>query len=257
MDRAQKQKPPYAIASVDHALRLAAALQLEGVLTVADAADRLGVARSTAHRLLQMLVYRDFAVQDPSKAYRAGPVLELAAHSGSHAARLREAAMPELYRLVATLQESANLAVRVGTSTRFIASAESPQSLRVGTREGMVFPAHRTTAGLLLLAELSPEVLHELYPEPGPDAGDGLQRPPDLTKFARTLQLVRKQAFAVNQGASERGIVAVGVPVREPAGPVVAGLSVSLPSVRYERRRLPELVATLRQSAARIEQSLR
>ncbi|WP_372506114.1 helix-turn-helix domain-containing protein [Streptomyces malaysiensis] len=69
-----KTPPTYAIASVDHALRLATMLRFEGSLRVAEAAERLGVAQSTAHRLLQMLVYRDFAVQDETRVYRAGPV---------------------------------------------------------------------------------------------------------------------------------------------------------------------------------------
>ena len=77
MDKPLKTPPPYAIASVDHALRPAVMLQLEGGLTVSEVAERLGVARSTAHRLLAMLVYRDFAVQDEDRSYRAGPVLEL------------------------------------------------------------------------------------------------------------------------------------------------------------------------------------
>ena len=68
-DKPLKTPPPYAIASVDHALRLAAMLQLEGGLTVSEVAGRLGVARSTAHRLLAMLVYRDFAVQDENRLY--------------------------------------------------------------------------------------------------------------------------------------------------------------------------------------------
>lgn len=81
MDKPLKNPPPYAIASVDHALRAAAMLQLEGGLTVSQVAERLGVARSTAHRLLAMLVYRDFAVRDEDRVYRAGPVLELAAYA--------------------------------------------------------------------------------------------------------------------------------------------------------------------------------
>jgi hypothetical protein len=84
-----KTPPSYAIASVDHALRAAAMLQLEDGLTVSQVAERLGVARSTAHRLLAMLVYRDFAVQDDDRVYRAGPVLELAAHSQSRTSMLR------------------------------------------------------------------------------------------------------------------------------------------------------------------------
>src|SRR5680860_116538 len=89
MVQKMKTRPSYAIASVDHALHIATMLQLEGRLTVSEAAQRLGIARSTAHRLLTMLIYRDFAVQDESRVYHAGPVLELAAHSPSEASRLR------------------------------------------------------------------------------------------------------------------------------------------------------------------------
>src|SRR5919106_6675471 len=109
-----KNPPAYAITSVDHALRIATMLQLEGELTVSQVAERIGVARSTAHRLLQMLVYRDFAVQDEQRRYRPGLVLELATHSRSQASQLRSAALPHLRRLVDLLDESANLAVRTG-----------------------------------------------------------------------------------------------------------------------------------------------
>ena len=57
-----KNAPSYSIASVDSALQLATALQVEGSLSVSEAAERLGVARSTAHRLLAMLVYRDLEI---------------------------------------------------------------------------------------------------------------------------------------------------------------------------------------------------
>lgn len=225
-----KTPPPYAVTSVDHALRIATMLQLEGALTVAEIAERLGVARSTAHRLLQMLVYRDFAVQDEHRAYHAGPVLELAAHSRSRTAQLRAAALPHLHRLVDVLRESVNLSILTGDTARFIASVECDQALRVGSREGMVFPAEETTAGQVLLAE---------------DAtGD------------RDLARIRRQGFAVNQGRSEKGVTAVGVPVRDADGVALAGLSVSMPSVRYDKAELPRIVATLRAAAADLEADL-
>ena len=54
----------WSITSVDHALRLASLLQMEGTTTVSDAAAHLGIAPSTAHRLLAMLVYCDFATRE-------------------------------------------------------------------------------------------------------------------------------------------------------------------------------------------------
>ena len=244
-----KSAPSYAVTSVDHALRLATILQLEGSLTVAAAADRLGVARSTAHRLLQMLVYRDFAIQDEDRQYHAGPVLQLAEHSRSRTAVLRAVGLPHLQRLVDAVGESANLTIRTGADARFIASVESSHALRVTSREGMVFRAHQTTAGLLLLAELTTQEVAATYESVSDE-------PPNLTALRRELVRIRKQGFAVNQGRSERGVVAVGVPVRSADGIALAGLSISMPSVRYERAQLPALVARLHKTAGAMEADL-
>ncbi|MFF9332309.1 IclR family transcriptional regulator [Streptomyces albogriseolus] len=254
MDKPLKTPPPYPIASVDHALRAATILQMEGGATVSEIAERLGVARSTAHRLLAMLVYRDFAVQDEDRTYRAGPVLELAAHSQSLVSRLRAAALPHLRRVVDLLDETANLLVRTGDTARFIAGVECGQALRVGSREGMVFPAHRTTAGLLLLADLTDEELDEVYAEER-----YRERPaerPDLGRLREELRRLRRNGFAVNQERSERGLVAVGVPVRDRDGTALAGLSVSMPGVRYDPHRLRPLVATLDAAARAVERDL-
>lgn len=254
MARPLKTPPTYAITSVDHALRIATMLQLEGGLTVSEVADRLGVARSTAHRLLAMLVYRDFAVQDEMRTYRAGPVLELAAHSQSRTSRLRAAVLPHLQSLVDDLGESANLIIRTGDTARFIASVESPQALRVGTREGMVFPAHKTTGGLLLLAALSDEQLLQTYAEER--YADRPGERPDLTALRRTLARVRRDGFAINDGLSERGVVAVGSPIQDADGRPTAGVSVSMPSVRYDPKQLPTIVAALAVATRAIETDL-
>ena len=254
MNKPLKTPPPYAIASVDHALRVAVMLQLEDGLTVSEVAERLGVARSTAHRLLAMLVYRDFAVQDENHLYRAGPVLELAAHSQSRVSSLRAAALPHLRRLVDLLDETANLAIRTGDTVRFIASAECRQALRVGSREGMVFPAHRTTAGLLLLAELSESELAGVYA--AERYHDRPAERPDLASLRAELLGIRRKGFAVNSERSERGLVAVGVVVRGTDGTAQAGLSVSMPSVRYDPRQLRSLVATLGAAGGVLEADL-
>jgi len=229
-----KRPPVYAVKSVDHALRLATALQL-------------GVARSTAHRLLGMLVYRDFAVQGEDLAYRAGPVLELAVHSQSQVSRLRAAALPHLARVVELVEESANLAVLVGRTVRFVASVESPQALRVGSREGMVFAAHQTTTGLLLLAEYDETEVDRLYATGA--SADSV----DLPALREELARVREAGFAVNQDRSERGVTAVGVGVRDPVGEVVAGLSISMPSVRFDLVRLGAVLQVLRAAAQGVE----
>ncbi len=254
VNRDTKERPTYAIASVDHALRLATWLQLEGSLTVSDAADRLGVARSTAHRLLTMLVYRDFAVHDAGGGYRAGPVLELAGNSPSETSQLRAAALGPMATLTDILGETVNLSIRTADTARFIASVESTSALRVGSREGMVFPAHRVTGGRLLLAELTDEELNQLYALERYQGRE--QERPDLAALKRDLARIRSRGLAVNQGLSERGVVAVGRAVRDGTGLALAGLSLSIPSVRYAPENLPRIDAALRLTAEAIGSAL-
>ena len=244
--REQKRRPPYAVTSVDNALRLATWLQLEGALTVSEAATRLDVAPSTAHRLLQMLVYRDFAVRDDARGYLAGPVLELAGASRSLTARLRAAGLDPLNRLMLAASETANLSIRTGDRVRFIASVECHEQLRVSSREGMVFPAERTSGGTVLLAELPDDEVAALLAD-RPDA--------HVAALLTRLRKVRRSGVAVNQGRSEQGIVAVGRAVRLD-GEAVAAVSLALPGSRYRARRLPEYDAWLRTAATAIESAV-
>ena len=241
--REPKQRPSYAIASVDNALRVATWLQLEGSLTVSEAAVRLAVAPSTAHRLLQMLVYRDFAVRDEGRAYRAGPVLELAGNSPSLTARLRAASLGPLRDLVRVSGESANLTIRTGDRARFIASIESDAPLHIANRDGMVFPVERTSGGTVMLAALSDEEVAEvLQGRPAADVATVLSR----------LQMVRRSGLAVNLGRSEEGLVAIGRAVMLHGEPVAA-VSLAMPAARYFAQRLPEYDVWVRRAVEAVE----
>ena len=243
MAQEMKARPSYAISSVDHALHIARMLQLEGRLTVSEAALRLGIARSTAHRLLTMLVYRDFAVQDESRVYHAGPVLELAAHSPSEASRLRTIALPHLHHVVDVLDESANLIARTGDTARFIASVECGQSLRVGNREGMVFPAHRSPADWC--SSPSSPTSSSRRCTPRSDSPSAPASAPTSPSSATTSRTSGARDSRSTKGAPSAGSSPSVARYGAPTGPAAAGISISMPSVRYDPHRLRSYVATL------------
>ncbi|GAA1018873.1 hypothetical protein Aple_025600 [Acrocarpospora pleiomorpha] len=197
-----------------------------------------------------MLVYRDFARQDEERIYRPGLVLELAAHSPSRTAALRKVALPYLERLSATFDESVNVSIRAGETTRFIASVECQRALRVTSREGMVFPLHRTTTGMLYLASLPDQELRQ-YLDRHPD-GRGAQR----RSVLQSVGQARRDGFALNLHRSEKGLVAIGVPVPWDGSELFAGLSVSLPSTRYDERRVDRYVSVLRSASTKLAQHL-
>src|SRR3954453_3678517 len=100
-----KNRPPYAIASVDAALLLATLLQQEGPMRITDVAERLGVSRSKAHRPLGLPAYRAFPEHLPARRYGSGPLMRSGALPQEPVARLREAALPHLRRLVDQMGE--------------------------------------------------------------------------------------------------------------------------------------------------------
>ncbi|ADU49914.1 IclR family transcriptional regulator [Intrasporangium calvum] len=248
-----KNKPHYALQSVDHALQLAVILQVEGPQTVTEVARRLDVARSTAHRLLSMLVYRDFARQGGDRRYYPGPVISLEAGGSDHTGVLRGVAMPHLQVLVDRTGESANVMVLAGDYVRFIASVESPHTFRVGNREGMVFPAHLTSGGKPMLADLSPEERADLY-DPARWEGREDERP-DVDALERELEVVRRRGFAINRDRTETGVTAIGRGLRV-AEQTSAAVTVSMPTVRFQEERLVDVVSALALATRDIEHDL-
>lgn len=248
--RSTKERPAYAIASVDHALRLAALLQLEGATTVSDAAARLGVAPSTAHRLLAMLVYRDFAVRE-DRTYRVGPLLARIGQAPGATSRMRDAALGPMARLMRAFDETATLTIRTQRLVRFVAEVECTRTLRVGHRTGMVFPAHRTSGGLAMLAEFTDDEVRELYAE----AGDGEEVPDFHVLFPR-LESVRQQGFSLNHGLSEQGVLAIGRAIHDDDGVAVASLGIAMPASRFEPVMVRPMVSALKKATRDIEAAL-
>jgi IclR family transcriptional regulator, acetate operon repressor len=242
-----KNKPAYGIASVDSALLLATLLQQEGAMRVTDAATRLGVSVSTAHRLLGMLVYRDFAEQLPDRRYAMGPVLRRGAVQQASVTTLREVALPHLRRLVDAVGETANLMVLAGPDVRFVATVESDQVLRVGDRTGRTLPAHLSSGGKAVLAGLGADELAVLLQSLDESA---------VARLDRELRAVRRRGFAVNDQETEAGLTAVGIAVPPAGGFSGAALSVAAPTARYSRDRLPVWGAALSEAGGAIARDL-
>ncbi|RFU21964.1 IclR family transcriptional regulator [Geodermatophilus marinus] len=242
-----RNRPAYAIGSVDSALLLATLLQQEGPLRVTDAAARLGVSVSTAHRLLGMLVHRDFAEQLPDRRYGPGPVLRRGVLHQAPVARLREVALPHLRALVEAVGETANVVVLAGPDVRFVATVECDRVLRVGDRTGRTLPAHLSSAGKAVLATLGGAELAPLLAPLG-EAG--------AARLARELRTVRRRGFAVNDQGTEEGLTAVGVAVPPAGGIGGAALSVAAPTVRCSADRWPGWATHLTAAAAAIARDL-
>jgi DNA-binding IclR family transcriptional regulator len=243
--------PAYHLESVDNALRILLLLDERGVLRVYEAAEELGVARSTAHRLLATLRYRGFVAQDPQgRVYRPGHAL---AQLGLHAfARrdIRQVARPHLERLCTELAETVHLMVLEGNGVRFVDGVEGTQTVRVGLRVGILLPAHATAGGKALLAALPAEQVRDLYPRGVPVLTPGTLA--TLEQIAEELREVSRAGYATNFGESAEGVAAVAVAVHDPLRSPIGAVAVAAPQERMPRARVAGVVSRLQQTAMRV-----
>jgi IclR family acetate operon transcriptional repressor len=248
------RKTTSGLESVDNALQVLLMLADRDRVRVSDIAAELGIALSTAHRLLSTLRSRGFVEQGRDRSYARGPAFARLAGHPELTRPLPDLALPHLERLRDRVQETSHLSVLEGSDMCFLVSVESDQVLRVGSRVGTRLPAHLTSGGKALLAMLSPEELAGRFPPFGLASLAGPED--DVDQLRRELAGVARRGYGVNRGESERGVAAVGVGLVSPHGVPLGALSVSLPTVRLSGARLREMVEALFATKEALESEL-
>lgn len=192
-----------------------------GPATLAQLVSSTGLARPTAHRLAVALEHHRLVARDMQGRFVLGPrLVELASAAGED--RLLAAAGPVLGALRDHTNESAQLFRRQGDLRICVASADRPVGLRDSIPVGATLTMHAGSAAQILLAWEEPERLHK-----------GLQG----AKFTATmLSAVRRRGWAQSVGEREAGVASVSAPVRNPAGKVIAAVSISGPIERVSRQ---------------------
>lgn len=244
----EQNELPNRIEAVDRALTLLTLLAERGRLSVTEAGRALGVAPSTAHRLLATLCHRGFARQGDKRLYLPGP--ELTRLRSGNVPALPDRMRPYLHRLFDAVGETVHLMVRDGADVLFVDGIESSKALRVGMRVGARMPARSTSGGKAMLAELDPAEVDALHAgEPGADPAAHARA---LAALHRELAAVRREGFGRNHDESEPGVTAIGVSAGLVDGNHVA-LVVALPTARVAAVGLDTVAA----AALRIRQLIR
>jgi len=250
------RRPAYPITSVDNALRLLGLFREREKVRLSDAREHLGVAHSTAHRLLAMLAYHGFVQQDrDSRVYLPGPALVEIGLAAVRHMDIRRHARPVLEELAGRYGETVHLSVLEAGKVRYLDAVESSRALRVAARTGTALAANCTASGKAMLAALPAPELAALFPD-----GPGAPELPALTGHSITsrgqleneLAAVRERGFALNREESEDGVASVAVAVLDGRRAPVAALSVSAPVSRLPDRLAGEIAAQLRVGAQRL-----
>ena len=218
-------------------------------------AQRLGLAKSTVHRLATTLIDAGMLEQNPETGrYRLGLALLELGLLVRRKMDVTNEARPHLRMLRETTRETVHLAILDHTSVLYVTKLESKQAIRMSSEVGSRAPVHCTADGKALLAFQAEEVIDELIGHGlAPRTPGTITRPAELR---RELAGIRARGYAIDDEESEPGLRSVAAPIRSHSGEVVASLSVAGPAHRITKKRLLAHAQELVSAAETISQRL-
>ncbi|MFO8061031.1 MAG: IclR family transcriptional regulator, partial [Bacillota bacterium] len=179
-----------------------------GTMSVREVAERLGLARTTTHRLMADLENEGFLRSDGNGRYELGFFPVRLAERVREGLKIVEVARSHMMALRDLSRETVALHIRDDIVRRCIYQVESPQQLRrVYTDVGGSIPLYAGAASLVMLAHLPEEALQRIV-------DDGLQpiAPNTITdwpKLREEMDRILEEGVAVSRSQRTPGIAAV------------------------------------------------
>lgn len=240
------------LSSVTTAIRLLKVFsQDEAELGISALAQRLGVAKSTVHRLVVTLVSEGLLEQNPeNERYRLGIGLFGLGALVRQRMDLSTEARQHLFALRELTGETILLGIPSDTEIMYIYNLESPQALRMRSDIGVRRPAFCTAVGQAIFAFAPDSIVDRLMARPM------TPRTPrtiiDPQQLRATFAEVRSRGFALEDEESEPGIRCIAAPVHGADGLVVGAIGIAGPTQRVSIDALMEFSTPLLQAVDRI-----
>ena len=243
-------QPPGGLSTVRNAARLLKVFRSrEADLGVSELSRRLGLGKSTVHRMLTTLVAEGLIEQNPrTGGYRLGIVMfELGEAVRVHM-DLHAAVGPVLAELRAQTGESSQVGVLDGHEVVYVDRLESAHSLRLFTETGRRVPVHCTSSGKVLLAYL-PEARRQAVLRAAPLEALTPHTITGRSQLEAELDRVRRRGWAEAVNEREIGVASIAAPVRDVSGEVVAAISIGVPLARCSVMALRRLAPVIMEAA--------
>jgi len=256
MANADLDKQPDSVSSVLKVFGILQALGEERENGITELSQRVMMSKSTVYRFLQTMKSLGYVSQEgESEKYALTlKLFELGAKALQNVDLIRSAdiQMRELSRLT---KETIHLGALEEDSIVYIHKIDSMYNLRMYSRIGRRNPLHSTAIGKVLLAWREPAEVQEI-----------LQHVEFTRSTARTLasaeellpvlEKVKSQGFGEDNEEQEEGLRCIAVPVFDRFGVVIAGLSMSFPTIRFAEENKKDYVSMLHRAASALSSQM-
>ncbi|ELZ1259792.1 DNA-binding transcriptional regulator KdgR [Vibrio fluvialis] len=252
----EKSTQPEAVSSVLKVFSILQALGEQKEIGVSELSQRLMMSKATTYRFLQTMKSMGFVAQEgeADKYKLTLKLFELGAKSLEYV-DLIELADKEMRYISEQTNEALHLGSLDENAIIYIHKIDSGYNLRMQSRIGRRNPLYSTAIGKVLLAEREEQFVR--------DTLEGVEfiKHTDRTlenveQLLEELALVRTQHYAEDNEEQEPGLRCIAAPVYDRFGHVIAGLSMSLPTIRFDEQRMGYYVDLLQTAGRNISLQL-
>ena len=219
------------VQSIERAFAVLSALA-EGPIGVTEVAERAGLPKSTAARLLASLV-REGAVEQEAGGtrYRLGARMVSLAAGVLPTRSLVTIAHPILVDLASNVGEAAGLSVADGASVHYIDQVDTAHQVQVRDWTGTRAPMHAVSSGQVFLAHMNDAAIERYLAQPR--VAFTSRTLTDSGALRDRLRRVQLDGYAWVREEYAEGLNSVAAPVAGEDGEIVAAVHLHGPSYRF------------------------
>ena len=247
------RKGPEGLRAVERSAAILFALRLhpEGI-SLADLSRETGITMTTVHRMLVVLRSRHLARETPTGLQALGVGTLVLSGAFLEGLDVRSEARPFLTGLRDQTNETCHLGTLASSQIVYIDKIDSKQRVRMTSRVGGTELAVRTAMGKAILAYSPDDVLDTIISIARIRQDEQF----DQVKLRAELTDVRANGYSTDVEVADSGICCVGAPIVDGAGRVIAGMSVSTPSERFDHANVAILGKLVRSTADQISEAM-
>jgi len=200
--------------------------------TLDEIAERAGLPRMTAYRMIRTMESAWYLVRDPvNNRYHLGPALLSSVYLSEGYAELAAIVRPYLQELAEKTGEAATLAIEVDGVAVSVDMVDTPRPFRREVAIGRIIGDTANANGKIFAAFKSAAEREGILARSRPQLTPNTITDPEA--LSRELERVAKEGVAFDIEERNIGTCAVAAPVRDQLGRVMAALSVVVPTGRF------------------------
>lgn len=252
----EKVTQPEAVSSVLKVFSILQALGEQKDIGVSELSQRLMMSKATTYRFLQTMKSLGYVSQEneTDKYSLTLKLFELGAKSLEYV-DIISLADKEMRIISEQTNEALHLGALDENAIIYIHKIDSNYNLRMQSKIGSRNPLYSTAIGKVLLAGREETFIRETLSQVAfiKHTDKTLE---NTAQLLSELDIVREQHYAEDNQEQESGLRCIAVPIYDRFGAVVAGVSISFPTIRFDEKRLSYYVDLLHNAGNNISSKL-